>query len=152
MIIAVIGESTCDDNLYKTAHDVGTLVAEAGWITMTGGLGGVMEAALKGAKDSGGLTIGVLPGSSKADANQYVDIPIVTGMRHARNVVIAYTADALIAVAGKYGTLSEIAISLKLGKPVFGIQTWENIPGMRYIESPRDAVHKLRALLADHIQ
>jgi len=88
-------------------------------------MGGVMKAACRGAKSAGGLTIGILPGTNASEANPYVDIPIVTGLRCARNVIIARTAQAVIAVGGKYGTLSEIAFTLNFGKPVVGLGTWE---------------------------
>jgi uncharacterized protein (TIGR00725 family) len=141
--IAVIGESSCDENTYRIAEEVGKRIAENGWTIITGGLSGVMEAAMKGAKQAGGLTVGILPGFTKRDANKYVDIPVVTGMSHARNVIIAYTADALIAVSGSYGTLSEIAIALKLGKPVIGIKTWDNIKSVVKVNTPEEAIKKI---------
>ena len=122
------------------AEKVGRLIAQKGATLVTGGLGGVMEAASKGAQEAGGTTVGILPGFSKDDANRYVDIPITTGLSHARNVIIARSADALIAVSGEYGTLSEIAIALKLGKPVIGIKTWDTIKGVINVHSPEEAV------------
>ena len=107
------------------AEAVGRALAEAGAILICGGRGGVMAAACRGAKSAGGLTIGVLPGDSAAEANPYVDIPIVTGMGEARNIIIVRTAHAVIAVGGEFGTLSEIAFALKLGRPVVGLGTWE---------------------------
>jgi uncharacterized protein (TIGR00725 family) len=145
-LIAVIGDASANENVYTIAEEVGKRIAENNWTTITGGLSGVMEAAMKGAKKTGGMTMGILPGFSKKDANKYVDIPVVTGMGHARNVVIAYTADALIAVSGSYGTLSEIAIALKLGKPVIGIDTWENIKGMVRVNTPEEAIEKVLEL------
>jgi uncharacterized protein (TIGR00725 family) len=94
-------------------------------ILICGGMGGVMTAACQGAQSAGGLTVGVLPGLSAADANPYVDVPIVTGLGEARNIVIVRTAAAVIAVGGEFGTLSEIAFALKLGRPVIGLGTWE---------------------------
>jgi uncharacterized protein (TIGR00725 family) len=88
-------------------------------------MGGVMAAACRGAKSAGGLTVGVLPGISASDANPYVDVPILTGMGEARNVIIVRTATAVIAVGGEFGTLSEVAFALKLGRPVIGLRTWE---------------------------
>lgn len=150
MFISVIGDSSCSKEIYKIAEDTGKLIAEKGWVVITGGLGGVMEAASKGAKEAGGLTVGILPGFSKDEANKYVDIPITTGLSHARNIIIARTADALIAVSGGYGTLSEIAIALKLGKPVIGIKTrtrvvptWSNIEGVMHTSSPEEAIKKI---------
>jgi uncharacterized protein (TIGR00725 family) len=147
MIFAVIGDSSCNKEIYGIAEEVGTLIAKKGGILITGGLGGVMEAASKGAKQAGGITVGVLPGFSSEDANSYVDIPITTGLSHARNIIIARSADALIAVSGGYGTLSEIAIALKLGKPVIGIKTWDTIEGLIKVEFPEEALQKAFELL-----
>jgi hypothetical protein len=142
MIISVIGAGSCDKKTYVMAEDVGRLVTQGGAILITGGLGGVMEAASKGANEAGGTVIGILPGFSKTDANAYVTVPLTTGLSHARNVIIVRSADAVIAVAGEYGTLSEIAIALKLGKPVIGINTWENIEGVVKADNAEDAVAK----------
>ena len=124
-IIAVCGAGTCGPDLARTAEEVGREIAGAGATLICGGLSGVMEASAKGARQVGGLTIGVLPGPSKHDANPYIDIPVVTNMGQARNVIIVSTADAVIAVGGAYGTLSEVAIALKIGKPVVSIGSWE---------------------------
>ena len=142
MIISVIGAGNCNNETYSIAEEIGKLIAQKGAILVTGGLGGVMEAASKGAIEAGGTTVGILPGFSKEDANKYVSIPITTGLSHARNIVIARSADAVIAVSGEYGTLSEIAVALKLGKPVIGIKTWENIEGLIEAESSQEAVNK----------
>jgi uncharacterized protein (TIGR00725 family) len=107
------------------AYEVGRLLAEAGCTIVCGGLGGVMEAACRGAKSASGLTIGILPGPTRSDANPYVDVAIATGMGEARNVVIVRTADALVAVGGGFGTLSEIGHARRLGKRVVGLHTWE---------------------------
>ena len=142
MIISVIGTGSCDQKTYQVAEDVGRLIAQGGAILITGGLGGVMEAASKGANEAGGTVIGILPGFSKKDANAHVTVPLITGLSHARNVIVVRSADAVIAVAGEYGTLSEIAIALKLGKPVIGINTWENIEGVVKADNAEDAVNK----------
>jgi uncharacterized protein (TIGR00725 family) len=147
MIISVIGAGSCSSEIYALAEEVGRLIARRGSVLVTGGLGGVMEAASRGAKEQGGITIGILPGFGREDANPYVTIPITTGLSHARNVIIARTADAVIAVSGEYGTLSEIAIALKLGKPVIGIQTWENIEGVISVATPEDAVNRAFELI-----
>jgi uncharacterized protein (TIGR00725 family) len=147
MIISVIGAGTCSDNSYAVAERVGTLIAQKGATLFTGGLKGVMEAASKGAKEAGGIVVGILPGFSKEDANNYVTIPVTTGLSHARNVIVVRSADAVIAVSGEYGTLSEIAIALKLGKPVIGINTWDNIDGLMKAESPEEAVDKAIELI-----
>jgi uncharacterized protein (TIGR00725 family) len=143
MIISVIGAGSCEKKIYDIAEKVGGLIAEKGATLITGGLGGVMEAASKGAKEAGGITVGILPGFSKDEANPYVMVPITTGLSHARNIIIVRSADAVIAVAGEYGTLSEIAIALKLGKPVVGIKTWDAIKGIVKASSPDEAVQKV---------
>ncbi len=142
MIISVIGAGTCSKEIYTLAEHVGTLIAQKGATLVTGGLSGVMEAASKGASEAGGIVVGILPGFSKEEANDYVTIPITTGLSHARNVIVARSADAVIAVSGEYGTLSEIAIALKLGKPVIGINTWDNVEGLIKAESSEEAVEK----------
>ena len=99
-------------------------MAESGAVLVCGGRGGVMEAACRGAKAAGGLTIGILPGVDRGGANAFVDVPIVTGMGEARNAIVARTAQAVIAIGGSYGTLSEIAFALRFGVPVVGLGTW----------------------------
>ncbi|MGB9301567.1 MAG: TIGR00725 family protein, partial [Anaerolineae bacterium] len=120
MMVAVIGDGFCSADTALLAEEVGRLLAQKGAAVVCGGLGGVMEAACRGAKEAGGLTIGILPGTSRRDANPYVDIPIVTGIREARNVIVVSSAQSVIAVSGSFGTLSEIAHALKLGIPVVG--------------------------------
>ncbi len=142
MIISVIGAGSCDKKTFSTAEDVGRLITQRGATLITGGLGGVMEAASKGAHEAGGTVVGILPGFSNADANKYVTVPLATGLSHARNVIVVRSADAVIAVAGEYGTLSEIAIALKLGKPVIGINTWEHIDGIVKADTAEDAVSR----------
>lgn len=133
-IIAVLGGNIATKKICKKAYQVGQIIAEKDCILLCGGLGGVMEASAKGAKENGGLTIGILPGTNKADANPYIDIPIVTAMSNARNAIIARTCDLAIAINGKYGTLSEIAYCLNFGKTVLGIDTFQ-IEGITKIES-----------------
>ena len=124
-IVAVIGGAETDEKNLKIAEEVGSLIAKKGAILITGGLGGVMNAASKGAKAANGLVIGILPTIDREDANPYVDIPIVTGMGEARNIIIARTCECAIAIDGKYGTLSEIAYCLMFDVPVIGINTWQ---------------------------
>ena len=124
-IIAVIGGNIATEEIYEKAFQAGKIIAENDCILICGGLGGVMEAAAKGAKENGGFTVGILPGKSKADSNPYIDIPIVTAMSNARNAIIARTCDIAIAINGKYGTLSEIAYCLNFGKTVLGIDTYK---------------------------
>jgi uncharacterized protein (TIGR00725 family) len=121
------------------AESVGRALAARGAVVVCGGLGGVMEAACRGAKEAGGTTLGLLPGSDRAHANPYVDVAVPTGMGEARNALVARTADALVAVGGGYGTLSEIALALKAGKRVVGLDTWA-IEGIEPMASPDDAV------------
>jgi len=151
MIISVIGAGACSSELYAMAVEVGRLVAQRGATLVTGGLGGVMEAASKGAWEAGGITVGILPGVSSSDANKYVTIPITTGLSHARNIIVVRSADAVIAVSGEYGTLSEIAIALKLGKPVVGIQTWGSIEGVISVNTPEEAVNRAFELTGKNI-
>lgn len=145
-IIAVIGGRRTEKVLLKEAEEVGRLIARNGAVLVCGGLGGVMEAASRGAKSEGGLTVGILPQNDSKEANQYIDIPIATGLGIGRNVIIARTADALIAVGGEYGTLSEIAFALQMGKPVVGVRTW-NIKGIINAENAVDAVNKVFEIL-----
>jgi uncharacterized protein (TIGR00725 family) len=130
IFIGVIGGGDCSDEVYKLAEQVGEKIAKAGAILVCGGLGGVMEAASRGAKKEGGTTIGILPGIDKSQANSYIDFPIVTGLEEGRNLLVIRNSDVIIALPGEYGTLSEIAFCLKLGKPIVGLSTWnvsENI-------------------------
>jgi uncharacterized protein (TIGR00725 family) len=123
--IAVIGAADASADEEHTAEAVGRGLAEAGAIVVCGGRGGVMEAACRGAKSAGGTTVGILPGTSRADANPYVDVAIATGLGELRNGLVVRAADALVAVGGEFGTLSEIALALKAGKTVVGLQAWE---------------------------
>jgi len=133
IIIVVIGSSTCPQEISQIAYEVGKGIAQKGGILICGGLGGVMEAASQGAKEAGGLTIGLLPGIEKKEANPYIDIPIVTGLSIARNAILVRSSDAIIAVSGGYGTLSEIAFALQLQIPVVELLSWKL--GMPIIEA-----------------
>ncbi len=125
MIIGVVGRGDqCPPESYALAEDVGREIARRGHVVICGGLNGVMEAACKGAKSAGGTTIGILPGGDPRSANRYVDLPIVTDMGFARNIIVVLTASVLIAVHGEYGTLSEVAYALGYGIPVVGLRTW----------------------------
>jgi len=137
--IGVIGGSKPDTASREAALRVGELIAKAGAILVCGGLGGVMEAAAQGAKQAGGLTIGIVPGCSTGDANPSIDVPIATGIGYARNAVVALNADALIAIDGEYGTLTEIAYGIIYGKPVVGLGTWD-VRGVIPAQSPEEAV------------
>ena len=123
--IAVVGGSEADEATCALAETVGQMLAHQGALVVCGGLGGVMEAACRGARAGGGTTIGILPGLDRASANPFVDVAIATGMGEARNALVVRSADALVAVGGEFGTLSEIALALRDGKPVIGLDTWE---------------------------
>ena len=123
--IAVVGPSAGTPVELAIGEAVGRGIAEAGMVLVCGGMGGVMEAAAGGCADAGGRSVGILPGDSRLDANPYVTIAVATGLGEARNSIVVRTADAVIAVHGEFGTLSEIALALKMGKPVVGIGTWE---------------------------
>ncbi len=148
-IIGIIGESQASDEQFSAAQEVGAQIAKRGGIIVCGGLGGVMEAACRGAKSAHGLTIGIIPGFSRHEANPYIDIPIVTGMSHARNIIVVRTSNAIIAIGGSHGTLSEIAFALKLGIPIIGIKTWDVSAEIKKVSSPKEAVDMAFGLALD---
>jgi uncharacterized protein (TIGR00725 family) len=124
-VIAVVGAGQCDARTTAAAHEIGRLIAQRGAILVTGGRTGVMEAASRGARDAGGLVVGILPGLDRTEANDAVEVAIPTGMGQLRNGLVVSTGWVVIAVGGEWGTLSEIGFALKLGKPVIGWHTWE---------------------------
>jgi uncharacterized protein (TIGR00725 family) len=138
--IGVIGGGDCSQEIFRIAEEVGQRIAQGGGILVCGGMGGVMEAACKGAKEENGTTIGILPGVDKSQANPYVDFPIVTGLGEGRNLLVVRNSDAVIALPGKFGTLSEIAFSLRLGKPVIGLSTWDVSDEIITAEDAEEAV------------
>lgn len=138
--ISVIGAGTCSESTALLAYEVGKHIALNDCVLLCGGLGGVMEHAAKGARENSGQTIGILPGFDISDANPYIDIAIPTGISHARNIIVVRSGMACIAVEGSYGTLSEIAIALKLKKPVIGLNTWDISPDIIKAIDPEDAV------------
>lgn len=146
-IVAVIGEAEASAETIAIAQEAGERIARHGWTLVTGGLSGVMEAASRGAAKAGGIVVGILPQGETRHANPHVAIPIATNMGYARNAIIAHTADALIAVGGAYGTLSEIAFARKLGKPVFGIKSWE-IEGVVPVDGAAAAVEACQRYFA----
>ena len=146
-IIAVIGAGQCESSIYQLAVEVGEEIAERGAILVCGGLGGVMEAAAKGASSAGGITVGILPGPSCNSANPYIQVPIATDMGQARNVIIAHTADGLVAISGGAGTLSEIGHGLKIGKPIVGLKTIANLRGVHYVDTPQEAIARIFELI-----
>src|SRR3954468_21759819 len=137
--VAVVGPGEATPEEIATAEEVGRLLAARGSVLVCGGLGGVMEAACRGAKGGGGTTVGILPSLDRAAANPHVDVAIATGLGEARNALVVRAADVLIAVGGAYGTLSEIALALKGGKQVIGIGSWA-IEGVEPVTSPDEAV------------
>jgi len=146
--IAVIGGSECSPQEAKLAEEVGRELARQGVILVCGGLGGIMKAACKGASSQGGVTVGILPGGNRQAANPYVQIPIVTNLGEARNVVVVKSAEAVIAIGGGYGTLSEIGHALRNGIPVIGLNTWslsrDGQPdnSITLVQNPAEAVSK----------
>jgi len=154
-LIAVIGGGQPSREEARQAEEVGRELARRGAVLICGGLGGVMRAACKGARAEGGVTIGVLPGESRRQANPYVQLPIVTGLGEARNVIVVRSAQAVIAVGGGYGTLSEIGHALRNGIPVIGLKTWSLSRGGQPdsaivpAETPADAVDIALGLVGD---
>jgi hypothetical protein len=139
--VAVVGPGEAGGPELAAAEAVGRGLAQAGAALVCGGLGGVMEAACRGAAERGGLTIGFLPGADRAAANRWVRVAIPTGLGELRNGLIVRAADAVVAVGGAYGTLSEIAFALKTGVPVFGLGTWQ-IDGVQVVAGPEEAVER----------
>lgn len=137
--MAVVGPGDASPEQEALAEEVGGLLARRGAVVVCGGLGGVMEAACRGARDEEGTAVGILPGLDRGAANPHVSVAVATGLGEARNALVVRAADALIAVGGAYGTLSEIALALKAGKPVIGLGTWE-IDGVERAEGPESAV------------
>ena len=122
------------------AEEVGRLLAERGCVVVTGGLGEVMAAAARGAKAAGGTTIGILPGTSRAEANEWVDHAVATGLGHMRNFAVAASGDAVIAVGGRYGTLAEIGFALTLGRPIVVLEPGWEVEGTQRAQTPAEAV------------
>lgn len=147
MIIGVIGGHSCSAKTAKLARELGKEIAKLGAILVCGGLSGVMEAAAQGAKENGGITVGLLPGADKGNANKFIDIPLATGLGYTRNTLVATASDIIIALPGEYGTLSEIGFALNAKKPVVGIGSWD-IRGMLKASSAKQAISiiKRRAL------
>jgi uncharacterized protein (TIGR00725 family) len=146
--VAVCGPSRASPDEAATAEEVGRLLAEAGIIVVCGGLGGVMDAAARGARTAGGTVIGILPGETRAGASEHLTVAIPTGMGEARNALVARAADVLVAVGGEWGTLSEIALARKIGTPVIGLGSWDlgvRAEGIVSVDTPEAAV---RAVLA----
>lgn len=152
MLIGVIGGQEATEPALSHAFEVGRELASRGHVLVSGGRAGVMREACRGAKAAGGMTIAILPGDDTGDANEFVDIPIITGIGFARNSILARTADALIAIGGSYGTLSEIAYGFTVGTPVIGLGTWQladhegSEPPIVRVSSPVEAVTEAERL------
>jgi len=140
LFIAVIGAGKCSRKLRDQAEAIGRGIAEHRAVLVCGGRGGVMEAAARGARAAGGLTIGILPGNDRSDANDYIDIVIPTGIGEARNMIVIRTADVVIALPGKFGTLSEMAFSMKMNKPVVSLSAWDISDKIARVDNPEEAV------------
>jgi hypothetical protein len=152
--VAVVGPGRATADEAQLAEAVGRGLGEAGAVIVCGGLGGVMEAACRGAKSAGGTTLAILPGADRAEANPYVDVAVATGLGEVRNGLVVRAADGLVAVGGEFGTLSEIALALKAGKPVFALGGWElaregePVDAIVRATSPEDAVARVLAACA----
>jgi uncharacterized protein (TIGR00725 family) len=144
--VAVVGPGEASPDQLHTAEEVGAGLAAAGAVVVTGGLGGVMEAACRGARSRRGRTLGILPGDDRDAANGWVEIAVTTGMGELRNGLVVRAADAVVAIGGGHGTLSEIALALKLGRPVVGLGTWE-VHGVDHVSTPEDALALIAGLL-----
>ena len=146
--IAVVGGGECSARTAALARAVGRELAAAGVVVVCGGLRGVMEAAARGAAEAGGTVLGILPGYERAHGNRYLTLAVPTGLRHARNVLVAAAGDALIALPGKQGTLAEIAFAGVLGRPVVALGAWSGMPGVVRARRPADAVRRALELAA----
>ena len=144
--IGVLGPNEITPAQEILGQEIGRLIAESGAVLLCGGLGGMMQAAAEGAKAAGGLTVGLLPGTERSDANPFIDVALPTGMGAFRNALLVRACDVVIAVHGAYGTLSEIAFALRLGIPVVGLDTWSvsrgghTDPGIHTAETAQEAV------------
>ena len=144
--ISVFGGRNITPEVYENSVEIGCLLAQEGFLVFCGGGKGVMEAISKGVSEAGGTVIGILKGKELDEGNDYLTIPIATGMDIARNAVLAYNCDAAIAISGEYGTMSEIAYAFQLDKPVIGYKTWD-INQVIQAESPKDVISKLKKKL-----
>ncbi len=146
--VAVVGSGTAAGELYELAREVGRLVAERGGVVVCGGLSGVMEAAARGATEAGGTAIGILPDEDRERANAYLSYCVATGMGQARNLAVVCSGDVVIAVGGEYGTLSEIGLALKIGRPVVALGSWDLGEHVAVAASPAEAVEAAFGLLS----
>ena len=147
MVVAVVGGGSASAEQLAAAREVGRLLGERGCVVVTGGLGGVMEAASRGAASCGAVVVGLLPGLDRSEANDWVSVAIPTGMGELRNGLVVRAAEGLIAVGGEFGTLSEVALALKAGKPVVGLDFAFSVDGVVAAATPEEAVSSLLAAL-----
>jgi uncharacterized protein (TIGR00725 family) len=145
--VSVVGSGTASGELYEKAREVGRLVAGRGGTVVCGGRSGVMEAVARGATEADGTAIGILPDEDRKRANEYLSHSVATGTGHARNLAVVCSGDVVIAVGGEYGTLSEIGLALKIGRPVVALESWELGEHVAVVSSPEDAVAAAFALL-----
>ena len=145
--VSVVGSGTASGELYEAARRVGRLVAERGGTLICGGRSGVMEAAARGATEAGGVAIGVLPDEDRRRANAFLAFSIATGTGHARNLAVVCSGDVVIAVGGEYGTLSEIGLAIKVGRPVVALRSWELGEHLSVVSTPEEAVERAFDLL-----
>jgi uncharacterized protein (TIGR00725 family) len=136
----VVGSGTASGELYEKAREVGRLVAQRGGTVVCGGLSGVMEAAARGAAEAGGMAIGILPDEDRTRANEHLSYSLATGMGHARNLAVVCSGDVVVAVGGEYGTLSEIGLARKVGRPVVALESWNLGEHVTVASSPQEAV------------
>ena len=138
-VIAVVGAGKCSKKLRDMAAEIGKYVAENDGVIVCGGMGGIMEGGARGAKEAGGVTIGILPTDDKNDANEFIDYIIPSGFGEARNILVVRTADVIVAFPGKFGTLSEMAFALQAGKPVISVNAWKLGDDIHQVETPQEA-------------
>jgi uncharacterized protein (TIGR00725 family) len=144
--VAVVGPGDASPQELQAAEEVGAGLAAAGAVVVTGGLGGVMEAACRGARSRHGTTLGILPGEDRDAANGWVQVAVATGLGELRNGLVVRAADALVAIGGGHGTLSEVALALKLGRPVVGLGTWD-VHGVDQVSTPAEALGRIERVL-----
>jgi uncharacterized protein (TIGR00725 family) len=145
--VSVVGSGEASGELYEQAIEIGRLVAEKGGTLVCGGRTGVMEAAARGATEAGGVAIGILPDEDRESANEYLTYSVATGTGHARNLAVVCSGDVVIAVGGEYGTLSEIGLALKVGRPVVTLESWDLGEHVAVVSSPQEAVESAFASL-----
>jgi uncharacterized protein (TIGR00725 family) len=147
--VSVVGSGEASGELYEKAREVGRLVAGRGGTVVCGGCSGVMEAAARGATEAGGIAIGILPDEDRKEANEYLTYSVATGTGHARNLAVVCSGDVVVAVGGEYGTLSEIGLALKVGRPVVALMSWDLREHVAVASSPEEAVEAAFACLRE---